>query len=45
MDDEYTKALKKAYKKAVKLGQESFHFDSQEMLVSYAKYLIEYLER
>jgi hypothetical protein len=37
--------LKKEYKLAVKQGKESFMFDNtHELLTSYAKYLIEYLE-
>lgn len=36
--------LKSQYNKAIKDGKESFIFDSNELLVSYAKYLIEYLE-
>lgn len=37
------KRLKALYKKAVENEDESFIFDGQEILVSYAKYLIEYL--
>ena len=36
--------LKKEYKEAVNAGQESFTFKGEELLVSYAKYLIEYLD-
>ena len=37
--------LKKEYQVAVDAGMDIFMFDGQyEMLVSYAKYLIEYLE-
>jgi len=36
-------ALKKAYAQAVSAKQESFMFEGQELLASYAKYLIEYL--
>jgi hypothetical protein len=35
--------LKKAYNKAVKENKDTFVFEGQELLVSYAKYLIEYL--
>lgn len=37
------KQLKKEYEKAVKTGQKSFMFNGQEVLVDYAKYLIQYL--
>lgn len=36
--------LKDEYEKALALGNEQFVFDKQVLLVSYAKYLIEYLE-
>lgn len=36
--------LKIAYKKAIEIDQEVFVFKGREFLVSYAKYLIEYLE-
>ena len=36
--------LKGAYGKAVKANEETFVFKGNLMLVSYAKYLIEYLE-
>lgn len=36
--------LKEAYDRAVKAGHETFVFKGNVMLVSYAKYLIEYLE-
>lgn len=36
--------LKKAYKKALKEKKESFLYSDREILVSYAKYLIDYLE-
>lgn len=35
--------FKVAYNKAVEEGVKSFFFDGHEFLVSYAKYLIEYL--
>lgn len=41
---ESLKALKRAYNKAVKDGQDRFTFNGQPLLVSYAKYLIEFLE-
>lgn len=37
-------ALKKAYEQAVKDKKEQFNFNSHPLLVSYAKYVIEYLE-
>jgi hypothetical protein len=37
-------ALKKAKAEADKRGQQSFMFEGQELLSSYAKYMIEYLE-
>lgn len=37
-------ALKQEYDKAVKEGKETFTFQGQELLVSYARYLIEYLQ-
>lgn len=36
--------LKREYAKAKEAGREQFTFDGSEFLVSYAKYLIEYLE-
>ncbi len=36
--------LKVLYDKAVKARQEQFVFEGNDLLVSYAKYLIEYLE-
>ncbi|HIK60020.1 MAG TPA: hypothetical protein EYF98_04940 [Planctomycetes bacterium] len=36
--------FKRAYKKARKSGDETFVFDGQEILVAYAKYLIEHME-
>jgi hypothetical protein len=36
--------LKQLYNKAVAQERESFLFEEQEILVSYAKYLIEYLK-
>lgn len=38
------KKLKSEYEKAVKDEKESFIFEGHELLVSYAKYLIEYAE-
>jgi hypothetical protein len=40
---EKLKELKAEYKKAVDAGQETFMFEDSELLVSYAKYMIEYL--
>jgi hypothetical protein len=36
--------LKQAYKKAIQEEKDTFWFDDKQLLVSYAKYLIEYLE-
>ena len=38
------KELKKLYNEAVKNDKESFMFKEHELLVIYAKYLIQYLE-
>lgn len=38
------KDLKDSYKSAVKYNQDSFWFDGNEVITSYAKYLIEYLD-
>ena len=38
------KSLKIAYEKAIKEGQEMFIYREMEVLTSYAKYLIEYME-
>lgn len=38
------KALIKARDKAIQDGKDSFTFDGHELLVSYAKYLIEYAQ-
>jgi hypothetical protein len=48
MSNSYTSdlpAFKRAYNKAVKEGQTSFMFSGNEVLVSYAKYVIEYLQK
>lgn len=42
-DEEKLRRLKKAYDEAVKNQKDSFFFDGQEYLTSYAKYLIEFL--
>ena len=36
--------LKRAYQEALETGKDTFWFDEREILVTYAKYLIEYLE-
>ena len=36
--------LKIAYDKAVKAGVSQFEFEGEDLLVSYARYLLEYLE-
>lgn len=38
------RSLKAAYKKALANGVEHFTFEDKPLLVSYAKYLIEYLD-
>lgn len=38
------KRLKKAYDQAVKENKTSFMFEGNELVVGYAKYLIEYLD-
>lgn len=43
-DKEKLKRLKHVYEKAIELQQDSFWFEGNEYLTSYAKYLIEYLE-
>jgi hypothetical protein len=35
--------FKKAYEKAVESGKETFWFEDQEIVVDYAKYMLEYL--
>jgi len=44
---EFTRAkylkLKRAYQSAMRQGKMQFTFEGQEVLVAYAKYLIEYL--
>jgi len=42
--EEKLTALIDLYNQAVKEGKESFLFEGQEVLISYAKYLIEYLK-
>ena len=44
MNDEQLKHLKKQYKIALDRNLESFVFYGQTLLVTYAKYLIEYEE-
>lgn len=43
MEDQL-KSLKRKYNKAIKENKEIFIFQDKEVLVSYAKYLIEYLD-
>lgn len=38
------KSLKSSYNTALKNGKDKFVFEGKELLVSYAKYLIEYLD-
>ncbi|HMT01785.1 MAG TPA: hypothetical protein PKD00_00505 [Burkholderiales bacterium] len=44
MDKETYNNIKKAYHKALEKGEISFIYAGQELLVSYAKYLLEYFE-
>lgn len=41
---EKIKALQRAYDQAVKDGKDQFQFEGNDYLVSYAKYLLEYLK-
>jgi len=43
-DDKQYCALKRAYKKAVEDGEEHFTFEGSQLLVTYIKYLLEYVE-
>jgi len=43
-DKDKLENLKAFYKKAVDTNQEQFVFEGHDLLVAYAKYLIEYLE-
>jgi hypothetical protein len=38
------KELKQAYEKATERGELSFYFNGIELLTSYAKYLVQYME-
>lgn len=38
------KLLKNAYKNAINQNLEEFNFDNREILTSYCKYLLEYLD-
>lgn len=42
---EKIKAFRKLYDEAVKDGKEMFIFEGHDVLVSYAKYVLEYLEK
>lgn len=44
INEQELKTLKKDYNKAIEDGKQSFTFKGREVLVSYAKYMIEYLE-
>lgn len=39
-----TRELRKAYNRALHTNQNQFAFEGREVLVDYAKYLLEYLE-
>jgi hypothetical protein len=43
-DRDKRERLRKHYEQAKKEQKESFMFDGRELLVSYAKYLLEYLD-
>ena len=43
-DEPKVKALRKAHDLAVEQGRTTFTFEGTELLVSYAKYLLEFLE-
>lgn len=46
-DREKTKALRRAYEKAQQAGKErydTFEFEGHELVMDYAKYVLEYLE-
>jgi hypothetical protein len=44
MNKEYLEGLKAAYQQAVEEKQQSFYYQEKEFLVSYAKYLLQYME-
>jgi|LakMenEpi03Aug12_release.lakeMendotaPanAssembly.Ray.scaffolds.fasta_scaffold6925849_1 hypothetical protein len=44
MNKEYLEGLKAAYQQAVEEKQISFYYQEKEFLVSYAKYLLQYME-
>lgn len=44
MNPQQFKILKKKYNEAKEKNEKSFYFQDREILVSYASYLIEYLE-
>jgi hypothetical protein len=44
MNKEYLDGLKAAYQQAVEEKQQSFYYQEKEFLVSYAKYLLQYME-
>lgn len=44
MNKEYLEGLKAAYQQAIEEKQQSFYYQEKEFLVSYAKYLLEYME-
>jgi hypothetical protein len=44
MNKEYLEGLKAAYQQAVEEKQTSFYYQEKEFLVSYAKYLLQYME-
>ena len=43
-NDKQYRSLKRAYKKAVEDGEEQFTFEGVPLLVTFTKYLLEYLE-
>ncbi len=44
VNEETVNALRIAYEQAIEKGNDEFTFQNQQMLVGYAKYLLEYLE-
>lgn len=44
MSKEYLEGLKAAYEQAVEEKEQSFYYQEKEFLISYVKYLLEYIE-
>jgi hypothetical protein len=45
MNKEYLEGLKAAYQQAVEEKQQSFYYQEKEFLVSYVKYLLDFIEK